>query len=328
MPNSPHPDRRLAVAPMLDWTDRWCRYFLRQISRQVLLYTEMVTTGALLHREPAHFLDFHPQEHPLALQLGGSEPAALERCARLASDWGYDELNLNIGCPSDRVQSGRFGACLMAEPQLVAECVAAMREGFPGPVTVKHRIGIDDMDDYDDMARFVERVANAGCETFIVHARKAWLSGLSPKENRDVPPLRYEQVYRLKQDFPALEIVINGGITSLDQALEHLARVDGVMMGRAIYHDPWLLAGADRRLFGHDSAPASRRAVVLGMRAFIEAELSTGVRLHRITRHMLGLFAGLPGARHWRRHLSQHANRPDAGWHIVEQALTAIREPS
>ncbi len=328
MPNSALPDRRLAVAPMLDWTDRWCRYFLRQISRRTLLYTEMVTTGALLHREPARFLDFHPQEHPLALQLGGSEPAALERCARLATDWGYDELNLNIGCPSDRVQSGRFGACLMAEPELVAECVAAMREGFSGPVTVKHRIGIDDMDDYEDMARFVERVAGAGCETFIVHARKAWLSGLSPKENRDVPPLRYEQVYRLKQDFPALEIVINGGITSLDQARQHLVRVDGVMMGRAVYHDPWLLAGADRHIFGHASAPASRRAVVLGMRAFIEAELASGVRLHRITRHMLGLFTGLPGARHWRRHLSQHANRPDADWHIVEQALAAIREPS
>ncbi len=312
---------------MLDWTDRWCRYFLHQISRHTLLYTEMVTTGALLHREPAHFLDFHPQEHPLALQLGGSEPAALERCARLAADWHYDELNLNIGCPSERVRSGRFGACLMAEPELVAECVTAMRESFSGPVTVKHRIGIDDMDGYDDMARFVEQVANAGCSAFIVHARKAWLSGLSPKENREVPPLRYEQVYRLKQDFPTLVIVINGGITSLDQVLTHLERVDGAMLGRAIYHEPWLLAGADRRIFRYTSAPVSRRAVVLGMREFIEAELSTGVRLHRITRHMLGLFTGLPGARHWRHHLSQHANRPDASWQTVEQALAAISEP-
>ncbi len=328
MSDRPSPDRRLAVAPMLDWTDRWCRYFLRQISRHTLLYTEMVTTGALLHRDPARFLDHHPHEHPLALQLGGSEPEALERCARLAADWGYDELNLNVGCPSDRVSSGRFGACLMAEPERVAECVAAMRQGFAGPVTVKHRIGIDDRDAYEDMACFVERVAAAGCTTFIVHARKAWLSGLSPRENREIPPLRHAEVHRLKRDFPGLEIVINGGIGSLDEAQTHLRAVDGVMIGRAVYHDPWLLADADRRVFGADLAPASRHAVVRGMRDFIEAELAAGTRLHHITRHMLGLFNGLPGARHWRRHLSEHANRADAGWHTVEQALAGVREPS
>ncbi|RMG36791.1 MAG: tRNA dihydrouridine(20/20a) synthase DusA, partial [Gammaproteobacteria bacterium] len=225
-------DHRLCVAPMLDWTDRWCRYFLRQISQRVVLYTEMVTTGALLHREPGRFLDFDPAEHPLALQLGGSDPEELAACTRLADQWGYDEINLNVGCPSDRVQSGRFGACLMAEPGLVADCVAAMASASQRPVTVKHRIGIDEMDDYDAMATFVEQVAAAGCKTFLVHARKAWLQGLSPRENREVPPLRYENVYRLKQDFPHLEIVINGGITDLTQAHAHLQRVDGVMMGR------------------------------------------------------------------------------------------------
>ena len=323
----PEPDRRLCVAPMLDWTDRWCRYFLRCISRRTLLYTEMVTTGALLHGDPARFLDFDPAEHPLALQLGGSDPDELAACARLATEWGYDEMNLNVGCPSDRVQSGRFGACLMAEPALVADCVAAMSEAGEAPVTVKHRIGIDHMDDYEDMARFVETVAAAGCRTFIVHARKAWLQGLSPKENREVPPLDYAAVHRLKADFSHLEIVINGGIADLDQALEQLRHVDGAMLGRAVYHQPWLLADADRRIFGEDRAPASRRAVVREMRPFVERELARGVPLHRISRHMLGLFQGLPGARHWRRHLSQHANRPGAGWHTLEEAMAGVREP-
>ena len=327
-PPRPEPDRRLCVAPMLDWTDRWCRYFLRRISRRTLLYTEMVTTGALLHRDPARFLDFDPAEHPLALQLGGSDPDELAACTRLAAEWGYDEVNLNVGCPSDRVQSGRFGACLMAEPALVADCVAAMSEAGEVPVTVKHRIGIDHMDDYEDMARFVETVAAAGCRTFIVHARKAWLQGLSPKENREVPALDYAAVHRLKADFPYLEIVINGGIADLDQALAQLRHVDGAMLGRAVYHQPWLLADADRRIFGDDRAPASRRTMVLEMRPFVERELARGVPLHRITRHMLGLFQGLPGARHWRRHLSQHANRPGAGWQTLEEAMAGVREPS
>ncbi len=311
---------------MLDWTDRWCRYFLRQISQRTVLYTEMVTTGALLHREPGRFLDFDPEEHPLALQLGGSEPDELAACTRLADQWGYDEINLNVGCPSDRVQSGRFGACLMADPPLVADCVAAMRAETDHPVTVKHRIGIDDMDDYDAMASFVAQVAAAGCQTFLVHARKAWLQGLSPKENRDIPPLQYENVYRLKREFPQLEIVINGGVADLAQAQANLQWVDGVMIGRAVYHHPWLLADADRLVFGQQQAPPSRKAVVLGMRDFIERELAKGVPLHRLTRHMLGLFQGLPGARRWRRHLSEQANRPGAGWHTLVEAMAAVRE--
>ncbi len=320
------PDRRLSVAPMLDWTDRHCRFFLRQLSRRTLLYTEMVTTGALLHRDPARFLDFHPAEHPLALQLGGSEPDALARCARLGAQWGYDEINLNVGCPSDRVRSGRFGACLMAEPGLVAECVSAMREACDRPVTVKHRIGIDRQDSYPALTHFVETVAGAGCRTFIVHARKAWLQGLSPKENREVPPLRHDVVHRLRRDFPDLEIVINGGINGLDEAVAQLRRVDGVMIGRAAYHDPWLLAQADRRVFGEPWQPESRKAVVLGMRDYVEQLVAGGGRLHHLTRHMLGLFQGRPGARAWRRHLSQRANRPDAGWHTLIEAMQAVRD--
>lgn len=249
-------DRSLAVAPMLDWTDRYCRYFLRQISRHTLLYTEMVTTGALLHRDPARFLDFDADEHPLALQLGGSDPDELAACTRLATQWGYDEVNLNVGCPSDRVQSGRFGACLMAEPALVGDCVAAMCAATDRPVTVKHRIGIDDRDSYDELTRFVATVAESGCETFIVHARKAWLQGLSPKQNREVPPLQYAVVHRLKADFPHLAIVINGGFKTLDQVEQQLTQVDGVMIGREAYQNPWLLAEADRRLF--DPRPGSR----------------------------------------------------------------------
>ena len=317
-------DRRLSIAPMLDWTDRHCRYFLRQLSRHVLLYTEMVTTGALLHRDPERFLDYHPDEHPLALQLGGSEPGELARCTRLAEEWDYDEINLNVGCPSDRVQSGRFGACLMAEPALVAECVSAMRESTRRPVTVKHRIGIDERDSYDELSRFVETVADAGCRTFIVHARKAWLQGLSPKENREVPPLRHETIYRLKADFPELEIIINGGIPGLDEVVWHLEQVDGAMIGRAAYHDPWLLAAADRRIFGDSAGPSPPRAVVLEMQSYVEQELARGSRLHHITRHMLGLFQGVPGARAWRRHLSEQANRPGAGWQTLLDAMAHI----
>ena len=326
MPNaSPTLDRRLSIAPMLDWTDRYCRFFLRQISRHVLLYTEMITTGALLHQEPARFLDFDADEHPLALQLGGSEPSALAACARLAGQWGYDEVNLNVGCPSDRVQSGRFGACLMAEPQLVADCVAAMSEAVPLPVTVKHRIGIDDMDGYDQLAHFVDTVAAAGCNTFIVHARKAWLQGLSPKQNREIPPLRYEVVHRLKADFRDLEFVLNGGIKTMAEIEHQLKHVDGVMIGREAYQNPWLLADADRRLFGVLTPSPNRSEVVARMQAFLARQSAMGVPLHRITRHMLGLFQGQPGARAWRRHLSENAHHPDAGAEILNEALTCMR---
>jgi tRNA-dihydrouridine synthase A len=312
---------------MLDWTDRYCRYFLRQISRHTLLYTEMITTGALLHRDPARFLDFHPAEHPLALQLGGSDPAQLAACTRLADRWGYDEINLNVGCPSDRVQNGRFGACLMATPELVADCVAAMQETTMRPVTVKHRIGIDQLDSYAALARFVEQVSQAGCRTFIVHARKAWLQGLSPKQNRDVPPLRYATVHRLKQDFPHLVFVINGGFKTLAQVEQQLRAVDGVMIGREAYQNPWLLAGADTRLFGDSAVPTpTRHQVVRAMLPFIEAEHAAGTPLHRITRHMLGLFQGQPGARAWRRQLSQNAHQKGVGIEVVTEALAKVDE--
>jgi len=309
---------------MLDWTDRHCRYFLRQITRHTLLYTEMITTGALLHQAPARFLDYHPEEHPLALQLGGSDPAALARCARLADDWGYDEINLNVGCPSDRVQNGRFGACLMAEPDVVAECVAAMRAVSSAPVTVKHRIGIDDIDSYDALCQFVDRVSQAGCGRFIVHARKAWLQGLSPKENREVPPLRYDVVHDLKRDFPGLAIVINGGFQTLDDVAGQLQQLDGGMIGREAYTNPWMLAAADRRILGHAVEPGSRASVVRRMLPYIESTLVSGVPLNRVTRHMLGLFQGQPRARAWRRHLSQHAHVAGAGPEVVEQALRLV----
>lgn len=317
---------RLSVAPMLDWTDRYCRYFHRLISRHTLLYTEMVTTGALLHGDRPRFLDFFPEEHPVALQLGGSDPGELAQCARLGQEWGYDEINLNLGCPSDRVQSGRFGACLMADPGLVAECISAMVESVDLPVTAKHRIGIDELDSHDRLARFVETLAGAGCRTFIVHARKAWLQGLSPKENREVPPLRYERVYRLKEDFPHLEFVINGGILTLHQAEQQLQRVDGVMIGRAAYHEPWLLAEADRRIFGTMGHPGSRHQVVERLLPLVESECARGVPLKRITRHILGLFHGQPGARKWRRHLSEHAHLPGAGPEVLRQALALVPE--
>ena len=317
-------DRRLSIAPMLDWTDRYCRMFLRQISHNVLLYTEMVTTGALLHADPARFLDHHTEEHPLALQLGGSEPDELAECTRLAAAWNYDEVNLNVGCPSDRVQSGRFGACLMAEPGLVADCIAAMCEATDVPVTVKHRIGIDDMDSYDQLCRFVVTVAQAGCTTFIVHARKAWLQGLSPKQNREIPPLQYEVVHRLKQDLPHLVFVINGGFRTLAQVEQQLSHVDGVMIGREAYQNPWILAQADARIFGASNPLADRRQLVEKMLPFIAEQQQQGVPVHRVTRHMLGLFQGQPGARAWRRHLSENVHRPGVGPDILEQALALL----
>ena len=320
-------DHRLAIAPMLDWTDRYCRYFLRLISRHALLYTEMVTTGALLHGQRERFLAFDPGEHPVALQLGGSNPAELARCSRMGERQGYDEINLNLGCPSDRVQSGRFGACLMAEPVLVADCVKGMLDAVSIPVSVKQRIGIDDLDSYQQLCDFVGPVAEAGCNIFIIHARKAWLQGLSPKENREIPPLRYDVVYRLKQDFPRLEMVINGGITTLDQCQRHLAEVDGVMIGREAYHNPWILADADRLLFGDQTIPPDRHQVVERLIPFIDRELKRGVPLNRITRHILGLFHGQPGARAWRRHLSEYAWRKGATRDVVIEALAAVSAP-
>ncbi|WP_164001528.1 tRNA dihydrouridine(20/20a) synthase DusA [Pyxidicoccus caerfyrddinensis] len=322
MPPRPMP---LCVAPMMDWTDRNCRYFHRLLSRHTLLYTEMVTTGAVIHGDRERLLGYEPAEHPVALQLGGSEPAALAESARIGQEWGYDEINLNCGCPSDRVQSGRFGACLMAEPDLVARLVGAMREAVSIPVTVKSRIAIDDLDEWPTLEDFVRKVSAAGCTRFIVHARKAWLQGLSPKENRDVPPLRYELVYRLKSEFPHLDISINGGIKTMDAAADHLKQVDGVMMGRAVYENPYLLAEADRRFFGAQEAPPERHAVVEAMLPYVERRMRQGAPLGAITRHMLGLFQGLPGARAWRRHLSENAHKSGAGPDVLVAALAKVR---
>lgn len=319
-------DRLIAVAPMLDWTDRHYRYFIRLLSRHTLLYTEMVTTGAILRGDRQRLLAHDPTEHPLALQLGGSDPAELARCARIATDWGYDEINLNVGCPSDRVQSGRFGACLMAEPDLVAACVAAMRVATDLPVTVKTRIGIDERDSYQELADFVLRVAAGGCTVFIVHARKAWLSGLSPKENREIPPLRHEVVHRLKRDFPELTIVLNGGLTTLEQVTEQLRQMDGVMIGRAAYENPYLLADVDRRFFGSSTSPPNRHQVVRALLPYLEDRLRAGTPLQCMTRPILGLFQGIPGARAWRRVLSERAWRHGAGVEVVEAALERVVE--
>ena len=310
-----HPHKlshRFCVAPMLDWTDRHCRYFHRLLSKEALLYTEMVTTGAIIHGNSARFLQFNPEEHPVALQLGGSNPHDLAICARLAESEGYDEINLNVGCPSDRVQNGRFGACLMAEPELVGECVAAMQAAVTIPVTVKSRIGIDHQDSYEDLVHFVDIVSKAGCGVFIVHARKAWLKGLSPKENREIPPLLYERVFQLKQDFPHLEIVINGGITTIAQSLELLNFVDGVMVGREAYQNPFMLAEVDARVFQKNDAPFAREAVVKQLLTYIHAELKhDDMRLNSITRHILGLYHGEYGARLWRRYLSENVFKSD-----------------
>ncbi|MGX2031470.1 MULTISPECIES: tRNA dihydrouridine(20/20a) synthase DusA [Methylocaldum] len=318
--------RVLSIAPMLDWTDRHFRYFVRLISRRVLLYTEMVTAGAILFGNRDHLLGFHPAEKPLALQLGGSNPSDLAECARIAEAYGYDEINLNVGCPSDRVQNGRFGACLMADPELVSECVAAMAGAVSLPITVKTRIGIDEQDSYEDLARFVEIVSSGGCHTFVIHARKAWLKGLSPKENREIPPLRYDVVDRIKDDYAALEIILNGGIVDLDQAGLHLERFDGVMIGRAAYHQPYLLAEADRRFFGDDRPVRSRRQVVEALLPYVETELGRGVRLQAIARHILGLYHGMPGGRAWRRHLSQHATKANAGADVLLEATRYCEE--
>lgn len=315
------PSHRLCVAPMMDWTDRHCRYFHRQLSPHARLYTEMVTTGALLHGDVPRHLDFDPAEHPVALQLGGSEPDALAHCARLGADWGYDEINLNCGCPSERVQNGAFGACLMAEPLLVADCVKAMRDAVDLPVTVKHRIGLDRNDDYGFVRDFVGAVAASGCDVFIVHARNAWLKGLSPKENREVPPLRYEVVALLKRDFPSLTFIVNGGLVDPPSIGDALERFDGVMIGRAAYHEPWLLAMLDPRSGPRD---LTRAGVVAAMASYAEGAQARGVPLRSIVRHMLGLYHGRPAARTWRRMLSDATLLRDADTSLLWQALDAV----
>ena len=318
------PSPRFSVAPMMDWTDRHCRSFHRILTRRTLLYTEMVTTGALIHGPRERLLAFSPGEHPVALQLGGSDPADLARCAVMAEARGYDEVNLNCGCPSDRVQNGRFGACLMAEPQLVADCIAAMKQAVRIPVTVKCRIGIDEQDPEASLRAFIDTVAAAGPEVFIVHARKAWLKGLSPKENRDVPPLDYDLVRRVKAERPHLTIVLNGGVKTLDEAKAHLAWADGVMMGRAAYEHPFRLAGVDSALFGDADPVATAEEAVAAFLPYVERELAQGTPLIAMTRHILGVFAGRPGARLFRRHLSEQAHKRGAGIEVLREALARV----
>jgi tRNA-dihydrouridine synthase A len=329
-----HRSNPISVAPMMDWTDRHYRYFMRQITKRTLLYTEMVTTGAIIHGDKKRHLDFSIEELPLALQLGGDNPNALTECAKIGEDWGYSEINLNVGCPSDRVQNGNFGACLMAQPELVAECVAAMKHAVKIPVTVKHRIGIDELDRYEDMANFVSVVSEAKADRFSVHARKAWLSGLSPKENRTIPPLRYDDVYNLKREFPSLIIEINGGVTTLEQARQHLNFVDGVMIGRAAYENPYLFATVDAEFYQSGvnkglqplvpfTSP-TRREILERMLPYTEHWTSQDVYLKHISRHMLGLFAGKPGAKAWKRYLSENAHKPDAGVKTIQEAMKQV----
>ncbi len=319
-------EKIFSIAPMMDWTDRHERVFLRGLTRHALLYTEMVTTGAILHGERTRLIGFSPIEHPLALQLGGSEPADLARCTAIAEAWGYDEVNLNLGCPSDRVQRGRFGACLMREPALVARCVTAMRAATSLPVTAKLRLGIDQHDSFAYLRDFVDRLADAGCQRFILHARKAWLKGLSPKQNRELPPLDHGRVYRLKQERPELAIVNNGGILDLDQAADHLRQVDGVMLGRVAYQNPYLLAEVDRRFFGDPRLPPSRTEVVEAFLPYVAECCAAGIPLKAMTRHILGLFNGQPGARQWRRYLSENAVKSGASPHVIRQALDIVAE--
>ena len=318
------PARRFRIAPMMEWTDRHCRFFHRLLTRRALLYTEMLTTGAVLRGDRARLLRFDVAEHPLALQLGGADPRALAACARIAADLGFDEINLNAGCPSDRVQDGRFGACLMAEPALVGDCVAAMKAAVSIPVTVKCRIGIDDQDPETALESFTRAVEAAGVDVLIVHARKAWLKGLSPRENRDVPPLDYGRVYRLKAAHPRLPVVLNGGIATVDEARAHLAHVDGVMMGRAAYQEPWRLLAVDSVLFGDEPRCRSANDAALALIPYIERELAQGARLHAVTRHLHGLFRAVPGARAFRRRLAEAATQPHAGADVLRAALSLV----
>ena len=318
----------ISVAPMMDWTDRHCRYFMRLLSPHARLYTEMVTAAALQHGDTARLLRFDPSEHPVALQVGGSDPQMMVNAAKMGADAGFDEININVGCPSDRVQSGQFGACLMSSPDLVARCVQRMRAACEIPITIKTRIGIDDDDNYEFLRSFIAVNIDAGCTTYIVHARKAILSGLSPKENRSVPPLNYPRVYRLKKEFPELRIILNGGVTSVDDCHEHLQHVDGVMIGRQAYHQPWFLTELEREFGGGgETRSLTREGAIRKMLPYIERELAGGAELKHITRHLLGLFAGQPGARAWRRYLSEHAHLAGAGVEVLEQALERLPCP-
>ena len=317
------PNRRFCVAPMLDWTDRHCRFFLRLISQHAVLYTEMLTTGAILHGDTERFLAMNAEEHPVALQLGGSNPDDLAAACKLAEKYAYAEINLNCGCPSDRVQSGMFGAVMMKNAAITADCVAAMRDAVDLPVTVKHRIGVDDYDSYDFLCQFVGTLSDAGCNTFVVHARKAWLKGLSPKQNREVPELNYDRVYQLKRDFPHAEIIINGGITTLEQSIEHLNHLDGVMMGREAYTNPYILATVDQDIYGANHPVKSREKIAEQFLDYIDNEMSKGTKLHAMTRHILGLFHGMPGARLFRRHISENAYKPTATIDVLTTALKA-----
>ncbi|MEA2935047.1 MAG: tRNA-dihydrouridine synthase, partial [Variibacter sp.] len=313
-------------APMMDWTDRHCRFFHRLLTRHALLYTEMITTGAVIRGERARLLRYDPAEHPVAMQLGGCDPQALATSAHICAELGYDEINLNVGCPSDRVQEGRFGACLMAEPALVGECVAAMKAAVAVPVTVKCRIGIDEQDPQEALPALTDAVVRAGADALIVHARKAWLKGLNPRENREIPPLDYGLVYRLKREYPALPIVINGGVASLDEAQQHLEHVDGVMLGRAAYQEPWRLIDVDTRFFGALAPFADMKQALLALVPYVEAELARGTRLHAITRHLHGAFRAVPGARAFRRHLATVAVKPGAGADVLRQAVAMVRD--
>lgn len=321
------PSRRFCVAPMMDWTTPHFRYLARILSRRALLYTEMVTTGALIHGDTERFLRHDPSEYPLALQLGGSDPGELAHCAKLAEQFGFDEVNLNVGCPSDRVQNNMIGACLMGHPDKVAEAVAAMIAATSLPVTVKHRIGINGRESWDELCEFIDKVSAAGCRTFIVHARIAILEGLSPKENRDIPPLKYDWVYRLKERYPHLEIIINGGIKTFEECHEHLRHTDGVMLGREAYHNPWLLAGVDSEFFGEPAPVADRHEALQAMFPFIQQELDRGVYLTHISRHIMGLFHGMPGGRQFRRHISENAHKPGSGLEVIQAALAKVRVP-
>jgi len=317
--------RVVSIAPMLDWTDRHDRYFLRLISRHTLLYTEMVTTGAILFGDKNRHLDFNPSEQPLAIQVGGSDPKDLAECAKIAEQWGYQEINLNVGCPSDRVQSGKFGACLMAEPELVRDCLKAMIEAVSIPVSVKTRIGIDRQDSYDELHHFVSTVMQSGCRVFIIHARKAWLDGLSPKQNREIPPLCYDKVYKIKEQFPELEVIINGGIKTIEECEQHLKFVDGVMIGREAYQNPYLLVDFDD-VFFHDQHPKpEREEIISSLLPYVENHLEEGGKLQQISRHLLGLFQSVPGAKYWRRTISENAHLDGAGIEVLTSALEAVQ---
>ncbi|WP_135076544.1 tRNA dihydrouridine(20/20a) synthase DusA [Terasakiella sp. SH-1] len=321
-------DRRLSVAPMMEWTDRHQRVFMRGLTKNTLLYTEMVVAPAIIFGKdgPGRFLDYSDIEHPIALQLGGSDPAQLAQCCKIANDWGYDEINLNCGCPSDRVSAGRFGACLMAEPALVADCIKAMQDASEVPITVKHRIGIDDLDSYELLGAFIDTIAQTGCETFIIHARKAWLKGLSPKQNREIPPLRHDIVHMIKQDFPHLEIILNGGIQSIEEAASHLDKVDGVMIGRAAYETPYIMANADQLIYGEDAPVIGRKEALEKFLPYVDQQVENDVYVRHMAKHLFGLFQGQRGAKAWRRYLSEHMFLNDANADVIRQAVEKIEE--